>query len=139
MDINNIITALDNDNNYSVANLSKAKIKCINNDILQKLQLPKETLKSYNEKLKNYRYIDDINNINMFSYIRYIKLNDPNNLTLKNPCKLYGIIEKKDKISLKCSIANKIFFCINYNEYLVFQKLSQQEEIILSIVDYLDK
>lgn len=139
MDIENIITALDNDNNYSITNLSKSKIKCINNDILQKLQLPKETLVSYNDRLKNYRYISDFNELKVGNVIRYIKLNDPNNIKLKPPSRLCSIKENKEKILLLCKIYPNRFISIIFNNSLVFQKLNTEEEIILSIVDYLDK
>ena len=31
------------------------------------------------------------------------------------------------------------FFQLNFNECLVFQKLTRQEQIILAILDYIDK
>ena len=52
-----------------------SKIKNIKNDILQKLQLDKETLKDYHKKLKNYRYIDEINELKYGNFIRSINLN----------------------------------------------------------------
>ena len=49
--------ALENDDNQSLMNLDHAKIKCIKNDMLQKLQLPREKLKGLHNSLKNYRYV----------------------------------------------------------------------------------
>ena len=53
-------------------NLNNSKIKCIKNDILQKLGLPATKLKAYHKSLKNYRYIDELPGIRYGAYIRWI-------------------------------------------------------------------
>ena len=45
MDINHILTSLENENNESIMKLTTAKISKAKNDILQKLGLERETLK----------------------------------------------------------------------------------------------
>ena len=55
--------ALENDDNLSLLNLTRDKIAKDKNDILQQLQFNGETLKGFNKKLKQYRYIDELNDI----------------------------------------------------------------------------
>ena len=52
--MNELLKALDNDGNASLMNLTNSKIKKMNNDILQKLQLPSKMLKEFHKKVKNY-------------------------------------------------------------------------------------
>ena len=66
--------ALENENNESIINLSIQEIKSKKNDILQKLNLTREEHKQNLSKLKEYRYIDNINDLNYGSFIRCINL-----------------------------------------------------------------
>ena len=47
--------ALENENNAKIMELNSATIAKEKNDILQKLQLPREKLKYFNQTLKYYR------------------------------------------------------------------------------------
>ena len=127
-----LLKSLDNENNNSIANLTSQKIKSIKNDSLQQLQLPRETLKMYHIKLKEYRYVDDLTDIKDGRYIRWINLTDPTKIYLTTG----GII-----IDIKIcegGIRNRKFQ-IKIDECLIFQKLSDQEKIILSALDHLCK
>ena len=66
-----LLKSLDNENNSSMNNLSSKKIKSMKNDYLQQLQLSREKLKEYHTKLKEYRYVDDLSDIQYGRYIRY--------------------------------------------------------------------
>ena len=72
-----LVKALDNENNASIMNYNSRMIKSIKNDYLQKLLLSKEKLKDYHNKLKNYRYVDDLSDIQYGRYIRWINLKNP--------------------------------------------------------------
>ena len=61
--IDNLLNALENESNASIMKLTTSKIKSYKNNILQELQLDRETLKSYHKKLKNYRYCDEISDL----------------------------------------------------------------------------
>jgi hypothetical protein len=69
--------ALENDDNISLLNLTRDKIAKDKNDILQQLQFNGGTLKGLNKKLKQYRYIDELNDIKFGSYIRWINISNP--------------------------------------------------------------
>ena len=53
LDVNSLLNALENETNASIMRLNTKKIKQHKNDILQKLQLEKNTLKTYHKKLKH--------------------------------------------------------------------------------------
>ena len=130
--------ALENEDNEELLQLDNSKVKCIKNDILQKLGLSTSKLKAYHKTLKNYRYIDELPGIRYGAYIRWISLKDPTNIKLTNG----GIIcdiKVEDCIHIVCKNNMNRFFEIKMGECFIFQKLSDQEQIVLSAMDYLQE
>ena len=135
--INNINKALDNENNESIMKLTSEQIMKDKNDILQRLQLTSSELKAMHKKLKVYRYVEEINDINYGAYIRWIKLTDPNKINLTNGGIIIDIKIMDEGIHLICKNNMNRVMQIKLNEILVFQKLTDQEKIILSVINYL--
>ena len=77
LDIDSLISALDNEENESIVKLNSKLIKEDKNNILQKLQLERESIKQLHKKLKHYRYVDEIPDLHYGSYIRWIPLKNP--------------------------------------------------------------
>ena len=73
------------------------------------------------------------------NYIRWIDLNSPGNLELKNGAMLSEIKIEDNIILVFKNFISKRFFQINMDENLIFQKLSDQEKIILYAMDHLSK
>jgi hypothetical protein len=138
IDENYLIKALDNDNNDSIVKLTSQKIKSAKNDILQKLQLSKDKLKDFHTKLKEYRYVDEIKDINYGCFLRWINLKNIENISLTTGAYLCDIQINDLGVGLICkNIFNKHFY-VNMNEILLFQKLTEQEKILLSVMDHLN-
>ena len=70
LNVEDLLYALDNDNNTGVSGLTSSKIKKEKNDVLQKLQLSREELKDLHTHLANYRYVDELNGLQEGRYIR---------------------------------------------------------------------
>lgn len=70
MDINKLLTALDNEDNTGIIQLNYEKIASEKNDILQQLHLPKELLKTLSKQLKAYRYVDNLDDVRYGSYVQ---------------------------------------------------------------------
>jgi hypothetical protein len=131
--------ALDNENNTSIMNLSSKKIKALKNDYLQKLQLPREKLKIFHTKLQDYRYVDDLTDIQYGRYIRWINLKNPENINLTNGGLIIDIKIISTGIHVVCKNNMNRRFQIKIDENIIFQKLTDQEKILISALDYLDK
>ena len=138
-DVNELLTALDDQENNTIINLTSRKIKQEKNDILQKLQLSREKLKEFHKKLKHYRYCNELDDIHYGGFIRWIPLKNKNNIKLTNGGIICDIKNHKDQPLFLLKNNMNRFFQINFNECLVFQKLSRQENIILTILDYIAK
>lgn len=135
---NDLLQALENESNSSIMNLNSRKIKKHKNDMLQKIIKDREKLKIFHKKLKYYRYCGELCDLQDGHYIRWISLKDPDkiNLTLGgfyidtefcNGCLQIICKNRRRKIRAK------------FDEILIFQKISNQEAVILSVLDYLDK
>jgi hypothetical protein len=134
-----LIKSLDNENNSGMNNLTSSKIKSIKNNYLQQLQLSREKLIEYHTKLKEYRYVDDLTDIQFGRYIRWINLKDPNKINLTSGGIIIDIKICENGIQLVCKNIRNQKFQIKIDECFIFQKLTDQEKIILSALDYLNE
>ena len=136
-DIHQLLHAIDNDNNEPIMKYTRDQINAIKNDILQQLQLPREQIKSFHKKLKHYRYVNDLTDINYGSYIRWISLKSPEHIKLTNGGLLCDTKFFENGVQLLCKNNFNRMFQIKFDENLIFQKLSDQEQIILDVINYL--
>lgn len=133
---NDLLKALENENNEDITKYNSRLLKQIKNDYLQKLNLPRDKLKKFHEKLKDYRYVDDLNSINYGRYIRWINLNKPENITLTSGGIIIDIKILSNGIHLLCKNYQNKKFQIKLDENIIFQRLTPQEKVILSALDY---
>ena len=90
------------------------------------------------KKLKEYRYINNINDLNYGCYIRWINLKNIENLKLTNGGFICDI-KINEGIEILCRNNFNKLFQLRFDENLIFQKLTDQEKVLLSVVDYLNK
>jgi hypothetical protein len=139
MDIAHLLHALNNENNEAVVELDYATIAKQKNDLLQQLNLPKEELVKLHKQLKAYRCINTLEDLRFGSYVRWISLKNPESIKLTNGGLVCDIKNINNDIQLKCKNKMNMFFQIKMSEILLFQKLSEQEEVILKAMKYLQK
>ena len=141
LDINKLLHALDNEENEDIINHDHETISKEKNDILQKLKLSRDVIKSLHQKLKLYRYVDNLEGIRFGAYIRWISLKNPNQdkINLTNGGFICNIEILNDDIYI--TVKNNInrLFKIKMSENLIFQKIMQQEQVILSAMKYITK
>ena len=137
IDINNLLTALDNEKNDSIMNLTTAKIQETIFGILKELHLDREILIDYFKKLKGYKYVDEINDLKHGGFIRWIPLTDPTHLPLNQCGIICDIIITDDGVYIVCKNFMHRHYRFKMDECLIFQKLSAQEMVILSALDHL--
>ena len=138
LNIQELLSALDNEEHSNLLNTSYEKIAKDKNDILQQLQFNNDKLKIYHSKLKDYRYVDELNDLKYGQYIRWINIKNPENLKLTNGGIFLEIklLDTGTHMMIKNNM-NRIFQ-IKMDECIVFQKLSDQERIILLALKYLN-
>lgn len=139
MDTETLKKALDNENNESICKLTTHLIKQIKNDMLQQLQLSRERLKELHNKLKEYRYVDDLSNLQYGRFIRWINLKKTDNIFLTNGAHIMDIKIEKSGIQVLCRNNMNRFVTLNIDEHMIFQKITDQEKVLICAMDYLNK
>ena len=154
LDIEELQKAINNTANESISNLTHSQIKRSKNDILQKLQIRGDALKTMHARLVGYRYIDNDGDngndrVRVGEYVRWISLKRPDQLVLTNGayvCNAYEMLDPSDPHSayVRCKISrgggggsSTRFFNLNMDENVIFQKITYQEWIILDALEHL--
>jgi hypothetical protein len=141
MDVQKLLKALDNETNETLLNFTSDKIKEMNLNVLKELHLPKHETLNLLDKLQDYKYVDEMNELKYGAYIRWIPIEDPNSIQLSK-----GALFCEMKITdngVFCICKNFGFasrhFRISMDKNLIFQRLTEQELVLLSALDHLAK
>ena len=139
MNIPKLLNALENESNVSMMNYTSKKIKEMNLKILKELHLTtKETQQLYT-KLAYYKYVDEMDELKYGNYLRWIPIHVPDSIDLKKGAIFCEMKIKDEGVYLVCK--NHGFqskhFQIKLDENLIFQKLTEQELILLAALDHL--
>ena len=130
--------SIENPNNKSILELTTKKIKERKEEILNELPTNKTTKNALKKKLKEYRYIDELQELHIGAYIRWIKFDTNDTISITNGAILTDVLFENNIQLLVRNNMNR-FFKINFNDNLIFQKLTNQEKIILFAIDNIDK
>lgn len=137
LDINTLLRAIDNENNEGLLQLTSTEIKRQKNDILQKLGVKGKTLVDLHKKLKDYRYIEDLEQLNYGSFVRWINISDPTEVYITNGGHICDMVATNKSVKITCKNIFNSFFNFDFNSCLVFQKLTNQERVLLLAMDNL--
>ena len=139
MDIDLLKNALDNEENSKLFDLNSKKIKKIKMDVLKDFAFSRQVLLDYMNKLKDYRYIDSMNEFNYGRSIRWIQLTNVEDLSLKKGGVFCELSITDSGVYITCKTFYNTYFKIKMDECLLFQKLSDQELVLLKALDHLEK
>lgn len=139
VDVNKLMYALDNENNENIMNLTTQKILEINLNILKELHLDKQITLNYLKKLKEYRYIDEINDLKHGAFIKWIPITDPSYLPLHHCGMICEIKITDNGVFITCKNFMHRHYTFKMDECLIFQKLTSQEKVIIYALDHLEQ
>jgi hypothetical protein len=137
MDTNKLIKALDEENNELLFNYTTKKIKEMNLKILKELMLSRETTLDYMKQLNEYIYIDEVNQLKTGAFIRWIPIKNPDELPLKKGAIVCDIKITDTGVGIVMKNFTHSFFQIKMDECLIFQKLTDQQKVLLAALDHL--
>lgn len=141
MDTAKLLKALDDDTNESLMNFTTKKLREMILKILKELELPRNETIELMKKLKDYKYVDEMKDLKYGTYLRWIPIDDPENIHLKQGALFCEMKVKEDGVYIICKNYgyNRKHFQIKLDENLIFQKLTEQELVLLSALDHLSK
>jgi hypothetical protein len=141
-DLSNLLNkAIDDESNETLMGLTTLKIKEMNLKVINELGLPKDEAVGIMRKLIDYKYIDEMDDLKYGTYIRWIKLNDPDDLNLTKGAIFTDIKITEQGVNLICKNFGDSSkrFTVKMDECLIFRKLTNQEMVLLSALDHLSK
>jgi hypothetical protein len=144
IDIEKLLKSVDNEDNAYLMNQTTAKIRKRTLEILKKLHLSDEETKLMADKLKEYRYIEELSEMKYGGFLRWINISDPDNLFLTTgaffcEAKLIENENEDSRVVIRYKNFMGRIFQFRMEECLIFQKLNQQELVLLAALDHLAK
>jgi hypothetical protein len=141
MDVSKLLKALDDDSNETLLNFTTDKIKEMNLNIIKELQLPRKDTLDIMNKLREYKYVDEMNELKYGAYIRWIPIEDPTNINLTKGALFCEMKITDDGVFCVCKNYgyNLRYFQLSMDKNLIFQRLTDQELVLLSALDHLSK
>ena len=141
MDVNKLLKALDDETNENLFNFTTKKILEMNLQVLKELHLDRNETLDILKKLKEYKYVDEMNDLKYGTYLRWIPISDPENIHLTKGAVFCELKITDNGVFIVCKNLgySTKHFQIKMDECLVFQKLTQQELVLLSALDHLSK
>jgi hypothetical protein len=158
VNVDELLQSIESDKLLSMSKLSYDKINTIKYNVLARIGLEDDELESTLLKLSDYRYVEELQDIHHGAFIRYIPLivkkggmgnignsnnndnsHESNEIQIKPGGFICDIKILGSGVQLLCRNHFRRMFQLKLDEVLLFQKLTKEEEIILSVFDYLNK
>lgn len=119
--------------NKTLADISEVVFEALMDYEYQNTRLSEEMIKKYCGKLTGYRYVERICELRQGIYIRWIR---NGNTKLMNG----GIVVNMkigDDAQIICKTPMGSFLSIKFNDCIIFQKLTMEEQLILMSYNYI--
>ena len=134
VDVDKLNHALNNQSNSDIIELDFKKIEKDKLDILKQLSLTKTSITEIMKKIKFYRLVSNLQEIHYGRYMRWTPLTKGPEVKLTNGGILCNIKTERDDVILVFKNKINSFFQINLTDNIVFQKLTDQELVILNAI-----
>ena len=132
LDINKLLANADENQNAYLKNETLETITRTIFDTVSSINnISENEAKSICEKLKGYRYVDNLCDLRSGLHIKWIRLGT-HTPKMKSGA-LVSNIKIGESANVLCRHFNQKFFTIRFEDHIIFQKLSPEEEIILSM------
>lgn len=128
MDIQNILDSIENEKNDYLENKTLSSIQDSILESLEDLEMPEDGIKRICKKLIEYRYVEEINELHTGKHIRWIRKTNKN---LTNGGIIMDIKFLDTGTQVLCRNANNRFIQIKFDDCMIYQKLSVEEQLIL--------
>jgi hypothetical protein len=139
--------ALDNEQNNAIYDETNESILVTKKKVLSQFQLSRKKILELLTQLKQYRYVEDLNDLRTGAYLRWVYIGDEENdnelfdddnedFHLNKGAIFCRTTVQPDGLYVICKTYQGKFFQFPMNgDYLFFQKLSAQEQTILNTID----
>ena len=134
-DYQKLLDIVTNEEENTILHTSMKDINLRKENLINELKLSKKESNDILKKLKQYRYTMELPDLEIGAYIRWINLNHGENVFLTNGSFICDILITEEGIQIRCKNRYGQFHLLKFDEHLIFQKLSQQECILLQLME----
>ena len=130
--------AVNNENNENITSHALASIEKTKAAILGELELSQEEQTKILGKLEGYRHVDEMPEFRTGCYIRWIRPTETAAPRLTNGGILVDVSIRENGVHLRCRNNRNRIFQLCIDDVFIFQKLTPQENVILSMIDIIN-
>jgi hypothetical protein len=143
MEIKEILEKLEDEQHDYLQNKTLASISKDIYDILKFHEYTDDKIESMYNKLNGYRYVENIHELHSGKDVKVLRISNPydaNFNKMDSVIKYFGkvtnIVFEDNGVLIRCVMfTNKLRYCnYKYDNFLTFQKLSDDEKIILTLL-----
>lgn len=128
IDIQNLLDSIEHEKNDYLENKTLTSVHDDTIESLKELELSEDDIKQTFKKLIEYRYVEEINELHTGKHIRWIR---KTNKKLTNGGIIMDIKFLDTGTQVLCRNACNKFIQIKFDECIIYQKLSVEEQLIL--------
>lgn len=142
MDVEKLLESIENDKNDYLQNKSMKIITQEIYETIQNLQLHQQTKLEYCQKLIGYRLVDDIHELHVGKHVRWIRehvLTNGQAQVLTNGGIVTTIKFLDNGTQVLCKSNGLRFIQFKFDECIIFQKMTLEEQLIMMAYDYIEK
>lgn len=140
IDVNELLDKIENENteyleNKTLSDISKIVFETLVDYSYRNSTITEEIIRQYCDKLSGYRYVERICDLRQGIFVRWIKEGD----TRLAKGGVVVNVKIGDDVQIVCKTPFGSFLSLKFNDCIIFQKLTMEEQLILMSYDYIQK
>jgi hypothetical protein len=144
LDVDKLLEKLENEKNDYLANKTIKSIVEEVYDVINEFDIPKEQKLSYCQRLSEFRFVSNINELHKGKYIQYIRVANfkegkEKEVKLMNGGIVVNILFTDYGTRIVLRTSNGKYYKLRFDDIYIFQKMRMNEQIILLAYGYLEK
>lgn len=138
IDVKEAEEAIKNNKNDKLLQLTTKKVLKMNWNVLKMIDIDQETRLAIFNQLEKYKYVDEIDDLKIGNYLRWIPKFPEDKTQLRYAGILCDIVIADQGVLLSCKNFMHRHYTFKMDECYVFQKLTNQEQLILNLLEHLE-
>ena len=130
--------AIDNEDNENITSHTYASLEKCKRGIIEELFGCPDEQVSMLGKLEEYRHVDEMPEFRPGCHVRWIRATTGKNPRLTNGGFLLDVFIRENGVHMRCRNGCNRIFQLKIDDVFVFQKLTDQERVILSMIDIIN-
>lgn len=132
-------SACENEANTNILNYTNDKIMKVKVDIINELPINHDAKVELIEKLQGYMYVDEIHELKNGAYLRWLDMRDIENIRLVSGAFFCELVFTDSNSCMRMKNISGRHFEVKMDDVILFQKLSDQEKVILAALSYMTR